>query len=541
MNKQGTLGFALAIGLLLGGNAAYAEKGLTPTTDARKVSSVTIVLNSRTALVDGQALVLPVEPTRIGDTTMVPIRAISEALGANVEWLGDENAIAIRYEDFRLRLVIGSLTASVGDRTESLEQPAQIVNESTMVPLRFIAENLDKDVQFDAAAGTITIMSKRQEESPSQHESPAKDAAKQAANESEKELAKNVHATRTKLDPIRMEALIDMKDMNADLRNIAIRPRSIVTDKAGSVYVLFGQDRAVGLLKYDAKTKRVEVLLDKFDSRFNFSYTELLKGKREFPYTNLAPETLYYDESSDSVYLLAYNTNATYNQTGEAFYKSSISSVVYRIVPGGTIEMVTHGDYGSLVPSGSNFLLAEGKQVYFSDIVHGQIYTSEAGGSAIPLAPIDKSEGGAKLAATFKEGSIYYLDLVSRKLHEVNPTNGDTRLVTKLDDENLRFAAAVGGKFYVADYERMYELDTDGKLTPYVTLGDVNQPDERGEWQETKNSNGSVMRVPISGSMQRVSDFGMYTVKADGNIVLSREGAQPPLRIIRLYEETKRP
>jgi hypothetical protein len=523
MNKRKTVSLALAFGLLIGGSPAYAD-GEQKTATAQAVSTVKMVLNSKTASVNGKELLLPVEPTLFGDTTMVPIRAVSEALGAEVKWFGDESAIVIQAGPYKLRLVIGGKTAIVNDRSEPLDQPAQIVNETTMVPLRFIAESLNQAVSFDTATGTITITAK-QSEAPPKEEAPAKPPVQ-----------------KNKLETIAMETLIGGNKLR-EVLNFPARLQSIVTDKDGNVYVLFSKDRletSLALLQYDAKTKRAKVTLDSFDSRFNFSYTEPLGGKKEMSYGDIAPGVLYYDEQSGNVYLLANNTNATYNRTGQSLLKSNISSIVYRITP--DIQMVTNASAGGMQPLQDNFLLAiEGKQFYFSDIVHSQIYTSAPGGEADPIASIDKSSGSVKLTATIKEGKIYYFDKISQTLTELEPSSGATRQVAKVNVESLRQATARDGIFYLSNYEQIYTLDTSGRLSPYVSLKEIQQPDENGQRTVVTNPNGSIMMTPIGESVPTVKEFGPFTVDAEGNILLWDQQQGGSIRKIRLFGTAVQP
>lgn len=522
-NKRKTVSLALAFGLLIGGSPAYAD-GEQQTATAQSVSSVKMVLNSKTAAVNGREILLPVEPTLFGDTTMVPIRAVSEALGAEVKWFGDESAIVIQAGAYKLRLVIGSKTAIVNDRSEPLDQPAQIVNETTMVPLRFIAESLNQAVSFDTATGTITISAKRPE-IPPKEKAPAKPPVQ-----------------KTKLETTVMETLIGGNKLR-EVLNFSARLQSIVTDKDGNVYVLFSKDRletGMAVLQYDAKTKRAKVALDSFDSRFNFTYSEPLGGKKEMSYGDLAPGALYYDEQSGNVYLLANNTNATYNRTGHSLLKSSISSIVYRITP--DIQMVTYASAGGMQPLQDNFLLAtEEKQYYFSDIVHSQIYTSASGGEADPIASIDKSSGSVKLTATVKEGKIYYFDKGSQTLTELEPSSGATRQVAKVNVESLRQATARDGIFYLSNYEQIYTLDTSGRLSPYVSLNEIQQPDENGQRTVITNPNGSVMTIPVGEIVPTVKEFGPFTVDAEGNILLWDQQQGGSLRKIRLFGTAVQP
>lgn len=90
------------------------------------------------------------------DTTLVPIRAIAEGLGLEVSWNGASQTVGIQGRS-EITLTICSDTAVVNGQTVSLDVPAQLVSDRTFVPLRFVMENLGADVEWDADTSTITI------------------------------------------------------------------------------------------------------------------------------------------------------------------------------------------------------------------------------------------------------------------------------------------------------------------------------------------------------------------------------------------------
>jgi len=97
------------------------------------------------------------------DRTLVPIRAIVEALGGKVDWEATERKVTIVLNSTTIELWIGKSTAKVNgidnpiDTTNPKVVP-EIINNRTMLPLRFIAENLGCDVQWDGMTKTITII-----------------------------------------------------------------------------------------------------------------------------------------------------------------------------------------------------------------------------------------------------------------------------------------------------------------------------------------------------------------------------------------------
>ena len=99
-----------------------------------------------------------VAPQIIGGRTMVPMRLIFEALGAEITWDQATQTVVGRRGTTSISLTIGNRTATVGGRAVMLDQPAQIINGRTMVPVRFIAESLGAEVWWNEAQRTVKII-----------------------------------------------------------------------------------------------------------------------------------------------------------------------------------------------------------------------------------------------------------------------------------------------------------------------------------------------------------------------------------------------
>jgi len=108
-------------------------------------------------ILDGTALTFDVPPQIIDGRTLVPLRAIFEALGAEVNWDGNTQTITATDDDTEIILTIGSTTATVNGQATQIDVPAMIIDGRTLVPLRFVAESFGVDVDWDATTRTITI------------------------------------------------------------------------------------------------------------------------------------------------------------------------------------------------------------------------------------------------------------------------------------------------------------------------------------------------------------------------------------------------
>lgn len=96
-------------------------------------------------------------PQMIGGRVLVPLRGVMEKLGAQVGYDGRTKRISAQKGNIDLTLTIGSTAAIVNGVPRTLDVPAQMINGTTMVPLRFMGESLGADIKWDAASSTIAI------------------------------------------------------------------------------------------------------------------------------------------------------------------------------------------------------------------------------------------------------------------------------------------------------------------------------------------------------------------------------------------------
>lgn len=90
--------------------------------------------------------------------TLVPLRVISEAFGAQIEWIAETKTIILKYDEVVLTLKIDNNMADVNGQQQQMLLAPKIVNGSTMVPLRFITETFGADVSFDDKTKAITVV-----------------------------------------------------------------------------------------------------------------------------------------------------------------------------------------------------------------------------------------------------------------------------------------------------------------------------------------------------------------------------------------------
>ena len=107
--------------------------------------------------VDTDKIDTDTEPTIVDGRTLVPLRAIFEALGATVEW-DDASRTATGTRDGKTVVItIDSAMAYVDGEAKTLDVPAQIINSRTMVPARFVAESMNCEVTWFEKSGTAAV------------------------------------------------------------------------------------------------------------------------------------------------------------------------------------------------------------------------------------------------------------------------------------------------------------------------------------------------------------------------------------------------
>ena len=89
--------------------------------------------------------------------TLIPVRAVSEILGAKVNWNSEWYQAEITLKGKEIIVPLYSDIAYIDGAEYELDVPAQLINDRTMVPLRFIAEALDVDIDWDGDTRTVLI------------------------------------------------------------------------------------------------------------------------------------------------------------------------------------------------------------------------------------------------------------------------------------------------------------------------------------------------------------------------------------------------
>ena len=103
---------------------------------------------------------LPMPPVLLNNYTLVPAREVFENLGAEVDWLPDSRQVQIFHENTSVIITINSTTALVNGSDTNMDIPAKIINDKTMVPLRFVSQAIEKEVGWDGSTRTASVKDK---------------------------------------------------------------------------------------------------------------------------------------------------------------------------------------------------------------------------------------------------------------------------------------------------------------------------------------------------------------------------------------------
>lgn len=98
-----------------------------------------------------------VAPKIVKSRTMLPARFVAEKLGATVEWNEESQKVTIKGENINVEITIGSEKAMVNGEEVELDSPAFIENGRTYTPIRFISEALGANVNWNGATEQVVI------------------------------------------------------------------------------------------------------------------------------------------------------------------------------------------------------------------------------------------------------------------------------------------------------------------------------------------------------------------------------------------------
>lgn len=119
--------------------------------------------------VDNNKVIFDQNPVIHGDITLVPLRGVFEKLGAKVDWKQSTQTVKVIKEDKTITLKLGSKDVFLNNNLQKLDTEPQLLNNRIMVPLRFVSETLDAEVDWNGTSRTINITQSKTNENRSEN------------------------------------------------------------------------------------------------------------------------------------------------------------------------------------------------------------------------------------------------------------------------------------------------------------------------------------------------------------------------------------
>ena len=120
-------------------------------------TKIILTIGQKDALVNGETITNDVAPKIVNERTMLPIRFIAEKLGASVDWVQESQTVIVELDDIKISLVIGENFAMVNNEKIELDSASFVEDGRTFLPIRFVMENLGADVLWNNDTQTVTI------------------------------------------------------------------------------------------------------------------------------------------------------------------------------------------------------------------------------------------------------------------------------------------------------------------------------------------------------------------------------------------------
>ncbi|MDW7673671.1 MAG: stalk domain-containing protein, partial [Bacillota bacterium] len=135
--------------------AVYNPDGLAP--DLTQITDVTQHPESILLLLNNRYLIPDTNPLLENGRTLVPMRFIFEALGAEINWIEGLQQVEATIGNNQVKLTINDSNAYANGQLITLDVPPKLVNNRTLVPLRFISESLGLQVDWDPVIRAVIL------------------------------------------------------------------------------------------------------------------------------------------------------------------------------------------------------------------------------------------------------------------------------------------------------------------------------------------------------------------------------------------------
>lgn len=130
-----------------------------------------------TVVVNGNSVNMENYPVIENNRTLVPFRSVLEAMGAQIDWDANTKTVTCTLRDNVVEVEIGGDNMLANGESVALDVPAKVIDNRTYVPLRAISEGLGAEVVWDAETKTVSVASAAAETAPSKEDTVTDDAS----------------------------------------------------------------------------------------------------------------------------------------------------------------------------------------------------------------------------------------------------------------------------------------------------------------------------------------------------------------------------
>ena len=131
--------------------AAFKQTASKPGKPAEEMKTVVVMqIGSKTMFVNGKAYEKDAAPVIMNDRTLVPIRFVTESLGGKVAWNAETKEVTLVIDGKEIKMTIGKTIEKYG-------VAPVIIDSRTFVPVRFVADELGATTAWNAETKTVTI------------------------------------------------------------------------------------------------------------------------------------------------------------------------------------------------------------------------------------------------------------------------------------------------------------------------------------------------------------------------------------------------
>ncbi|MBE6034544.1 MAG: copper amine oxidase N-terminal domain-containing protein [Clostridiales bacterium] len=129
-------------------------------TDRTSYGKIVVQINNPVMTANGAYLNIDssgTAPVIVNERTVLPIRAIIEAMGGTVGWNNDTRTVSLKYKNTDMEMTIDSTIMKVNGKAVQMDVAPMIINDRTMLPIRYITENIGGQIEWFDTIQAVAI------------------------------------------------------------------------------------------------------------------------------------------------------------------------------------------------------------------------------------------------------------------------------------------------------------------------------------------------------------------------------------------------